>query len=226
MTAKKLERMLKKTPGINKLFTVLWGSLSIGGLIAGIGLIKQNQSPFIGIAVLIVFFALLISLLVMLAKSRKGVRSNGRKTIEYLRENNLFDAAAREYDSEQYYAFKCSEKDGRFDKFYTRTNFMTENFVFAMSSNRIVTYTDIEETYIVRYKWYYDDVRYVNDVFTAKTICDDEIDLFNMFLKSSALSQRERSKDEIHTMNTIAAIIREKNPDCSISTLITEERIR
>ncbi|MBE6765289.1 MAG: hypothetical protein E7546_05360 [Ruminococcaceae bacterium] len=224
MTAKKLERMLKKAPGTSKFMAAFYVVFAI--LLLVILFVKfsspENRVYVIYAAALIAIPSIIVSITIICFG--KKAQTNGFKTIEYLDRNGLFEAAAAEYDSDQYYAFKCSTRDGGFDKFNSRTNFMTENFIFAMSSNQIVTYNDIKEIYIVRYLWSYDATPYVNEVFTAKTLSGEEIDLFNMFLKSSAFAQRDRSKDETHTLNTITEIIREKNPDCIVSTEILETR--
>lgn len=215
MTVDKLKKMLQKTPGTAKFLIVLIILLSI---------LFVCFIPSMGWYALIflAIIGLMIYSVVKTVKTLKVIKERGQKTIEYLEQNDLLETAAAEYGGNQNYVFRLSEINGLHPLFASRKNALSDNFIFAMCSNAIVTYTDIEAAYLVNYQWSKRTrngirIHYTNDVLMIRTLEGEELPLYNVYM-------RRYNKKTTETLNTILAILGEKNPDCAISSDVTETR--
>lgn len=214
MTVDKLKKMLQKTPGTAKFLIVLIILLSI---------LFACFIPSMGwyALVFLAIIGLMIYSVVKTVNNLKSIKERGQKSIDYLERNNIIESAASEYGGAQNYSFRLSEVNRLIPLFTSRKNILSNNFVFAMCSNAVITYNDIDEVYLVNYQWVkrtkHGRIHYKNDVLMIRTLDGEELPLYNIYMC-------RYTKKATETLNTILAIIGEKNPDCSISSDVTETR--
>ncbi|MBE6753195.1 MAG: hypothetical protein E7559_02385 [Ruminococcaceae bacterium] len=146
---------------------------------------------------------------IILSKARK-VRENGEKSLRFLESNGLLEAAVAEYNHPGKTMFRAVDRDKSMDKFISRHNTLTENFIFALSSNQIIGYQDAVRTYIVRYN---DSETLSTEVFTVLTKDGEEIDLL-----SYTYSLLVKPPHEL--IDWICSVIKAKNPNCEVSSAV------
>ncbi|MBE6753197.1 MAG: hypothetical protein E7559_02395 [Ruminococcaceae bacterium] len=212
MTAIGLKRMLKKTPASGTLFIIYF---IIAAIAEPIGLIflpdweNATQTDWIfHIATFASLFFVTVYTIIRLIRKAHKVRKNGEKTLRYLESNGLLEAAVAEYNHPGKAVFHANDRDRSFDKFAFRDNTLTENFIFALSSNQIIRYQDVEEACLVYYRLATGS--YDNVVFTIFTKDGDEVDLFS--------SQYRLMAEPLYDLiEWICSVIKSKNPDCEVS---------
>ena len=214
MTARKLKRMLRRTPWLWKLPAVM-----LIALLAATPLILMGSRAMVIPALFI--GVLLIFILAVLSRKIASVRQRGRKTIEYLVSNELIEDAAREYSLEDNPKFRLTHRDSSLDKFVLRKNMLSPSFIFAMCDNAILRYSDVAKAVVIRYKFETGNadfsVDHVNDVLTLVTHDGDEIDLY-------AMSAAKKNPRKLAELREIARIIKEKNDSCFVCTEVFEIR--
>jgi len=223
MTAKKLKRMLKRTPGSGILSIFLLAAM-FGWSIHIMPHLFEKNEPLAHDLLLIAALVLLqlgaIYLIIKYAKGAIKVKKNGKKTIEYLESRGLMEAAAAEYSQPGRAALRAADRDFSMDKFLCRDNTLTENFIFALTSNQIICYQDVERAYLVTYVFTNSENSgfYSNEVFTLLTRDGEEIDLLSY--------QPDMQKPPREILDWICNVIKLRNPKCEINTKMSTIRKR
>jgi len=213
MTPRKLKRMLKRVPALLVIELLVFAAM----LIMSFGAISMSRSEGMVAVALGVFVQLLIVyVMVKLCVRAHRLKKNGKKTIRYLEENGLLEAAAAEYSHPGKTTFRVATRDYAPDKFPYRDNTLTENFIFALSSNRIIRYQDVYSTYLILYMV---SDEYANEVFVLRTHEGEEVDLLSYQIRNSVTPPKQ-------LIEWICAIIKAKNPQCNVSKEVVSARKR
>jgi len=212
MTVNKLKKMLKKTPPLSVFMIICLTAMAVGEFFAILRIAKENNLVSLVLLAILQCFTLYVAFRII--KGAIKVKKNGKKTLAYLKSNGLMEAAVAEYNHPGKALFHVADRDHAFDKFARRDNTLTENFIFALSSNQIIRYQDLYSAYLVCYM-FSDEGSYSNEVFTLLTKEGEEIDLLSYQCRSSVTPPRE-------IIEWICSVIKSKNPDCKVSSASME----
>jgi len=173
------------------------------------------------LAALFVFMQfVMIHAFIRIASGAIRVRKKGKKTIEYLESNGLMEAAVEEYNHPNKVVFHMADRDHSFDNFAYRDNTLTEHFIFALSSNRIIRYQDVDRTCLVLYQ-FANVESYSNEVFTLRTHEGEEIDLLSYQRRGVT-----KGKPPRELIDWMCAVIKSRNPKCEVSGVLQTIRQR
>lgn len=208
----KLRTKLRALPNIYIFIIVC--SVLITAAITYLAIEKNNISVLIPVILFDIIAAVVIFSVI---RSLSGLRKNSRKTIKYLDENGLFEAAGKEYFGDGIFSFRLGYAEDKNVHFISRENALGENFVFAMSSNQVIRYSDISE---VKFKRYFHDENSfeavnnmaIPEILTITTNDGADISLLGVTFERSG----ETKKREL--LDKIVFRLREKCPGIYIST--------
>jgi len=232
MTGRKLEKMLRELPGLkdyNKI-VLLTAGLLFGGILvmfAFTGLLKEEGAwAFIiflapgGTILTYIIMAIILALVFnRFTRAGRKLKENGEKSLRFLKNKGLLDAAAAEYANNKIIECKAAHRDGRMDRFVSRRNALTPNFIFIMSENAILPYAAVTAVKMGKYQYTYGNmdnetnihsaVTHTNDVLTIKTVDNCEYDLLNI---NNGMFTQKRYDAIVGAIN----LIKQKNPDCYV----------
>lgn len=216
ITAPKLRKMFTKSSGSTKWMVGFFVVIAI--LIPYFLISLMLEGPIgakeLGIAALAVFLevVIVVSCVKMIKRSiqRKEI---GKNTINSLIKRDLMANVVAEYNGSHLVDCKATNRTDEADKFSSRKNCLTENFVYAMSDCVIVPYSDIAKLYTVVYTYTtrskYVRMHHTNRVLTAMTNEGLEFDI----LSAQDMFYNDKARGNIEL---IKSIIKEKNPSCEI----------
>jgi len=225
-----LERDLKKAPPgertyLRKIIIGLAFALGIAiWLLTLVTFEELKKERGFYFSVLFLAAGFILSFVAAIIGIRKA-KQNGRESLEFLRENNLMHQAEREYVSHDGFRLECRESHYRWRKEKVRTNLLTENFIFIMNHNVVITYDRIGSAVVSRDDYY--------DVEDKSSILSDTIVSDTIYLRLT-----DGTRVDLHNVNDlkynseqgeiarkIFAKIREKKPTCSIDISIVKDYI-
>lgn len=215
MTAKKLKRMLKRTPANGVVMILLLIAAMCLLVYMMLHAFEQNEPLPVLLTILavsIIMQFLIVRWIIKIIAGAIKVRKNGKKTIEYLESRGLMESAVAEYNKPDRAAFRAINRDFSMDRFTGRSNTLTENFIFALCSNQIICYEDICKVCLVSYVFAHAGT-HSNVVLTLLTNDDEEIDLLSF--RNGALYNKH---EEVRKW--ICDVIKLRNPKCEINTTI------
>lgn len=236
MNGRKLEKMLCERPGVGDYSKyIILGCLGIGAFMlvffAIIGILSVEGLIFTAAltVAIIIFTYIIMAIFLSVRFSRitpagRRLKENGQKSIRFLKAKGLLDAAAAEYAGDDKIVCKATHRDGRMNRFVSRKNALTPNFIFIMSENAILPYSAVTEVTFDKYHYTQHSgdndldinasVTHTNDVLTVKSVDNCEYDLLN--INNGVLTQKR-----YETIVGIINRIKEKNPSCKVPEIST-----
>ncbi len=216
--------MLRKTPGAPRfiivlimLITAFWGYRLVR-MYSNADVSGFWEQIFFSLPLFALFSVIIVKMLRMII----NVRNKGRRSLEYLEKYDLLEMAADEYFGIDKTECRITHTAGESDKFGTRNNALTQNFIFAMSDNIIVPYRDLKSAGIVRcaYNSNKHDLRrgfsFKQDIIFAETLDGRRIDIH-------AVEHKNYTEKQKQIVEKIFSRIERANPECKVDRTIIGE---
>ncbi len=211
MNEQKLVKLLKKTPALPKvgiLITAIFATITYSLIFTSD---KENLLGAAGLGIVIAPVVILI--LAACIRKLRASKVNGTRTLRYLRQNGLLEKAADEYFSSDGFCCRIISTSGRPDKFVNRDNALTSGFLFAMSDNTIVPYSDLKAAGIMKVDYSVDTVSHTQFIVFAETIDNRRIDIHG--IDNDCITPEQQK-----IIDAIFDRIAQSNPDCEINRAV------
>ena len=145
------------------------------------------------------------------------LRKFGRLSCKYLEENGLLEQAAQEFYSGEGYECALTYKGDRKHRHRYRRNLFTRNFIFIMSDNVVLRYSELQRALVTEATFKDEDSVRTVTYLILQMKDFSEIPAMCAVRKSHSAASMQSYEHNMDVMETIMEHIKECNPDCRTS---------